>query len=171
MDWDERSPIIQCLGCETVSFYVELTHSEDSDYCPEKNTLIRNVNEQYYLSRTNQFRELNVYLLPPNVQGIYRETIVAISYKLAIIASIGIRALIETVCKEQKAKGKDLYKKIDSLYDMSIVTKEGAATLHKLRNLGNEAAHEAKPQMRNCYTWLCKLSTICLKVHTSYLNE
>lgn len=146
MDWDERHQIIQCCGCDTVSFRVASTHSEDCDYSSEHDSLVRNVRESYFPNRTHQLREINTYLLPANVQEIYRETAAAISGGLLILAGIGIRALIETVCKEQKAQGKDLYAKIDSLYEMSVITKEGADTLNRLRSLGNKAAHEVKPQ-------------------------
>ncbi|MCS6135976.1 DUF4145 domain-containing protein [Shewanella baltica] len=145
-DWDERNQIIQCQGCDTISFRVELTHSEDSDYSYEHDTHIRNIRENYFPNRTHQLREINTFLLPINVKEIYQETTSAISNGLFILAGIGVRALIEAVCKEQKAKGGNLYDKIDSLYKMSVVTKEGSETLQKLRNLGNKAAHEVKPQ-------------------------
>ena len=51
---------------------------------------------------------------------------------------------METVCKDLETKGSNLYEKINSLQDKSIVTTEGADTLHKLRVLGNDAAHEVK---------------------------
>ncbi|EHK2851167.1 DUF4145 domain-containing protein [Vibrio parahaemolyticus] len=146
MDWDERHQIIQCCGCDTVSFRIESTHSEDVDYSFEHDTLVRNITENYFPNRTHQLREINTYLLPLNVQVIYRETTSAISSGLFVLAGIGVRALIETVCKEQNAQGKNLFAKIDSLYQMSVITKEGSDTLHRLRSLGNEAAHEVKPQ-------------------------
>ena len=83
-------------------------------------------------------------MLPPNVQSIYQETILAIENEQNILAGIGVRALIETICKDLSAEGKDLYNKINSLKEKSIVTKEGVDTLHKLRVLGNDAAHEVK---------------------------
>ncbi|HDZ9249098.1 TPA: DUF4145 domain-containing protein [Vibrio cholerae] len=146
MTWNERNQIIQCLGCETVSFRVEFDHSEDTDYSPEHDLLIPNVREKYFPTRTHQLREINTYLLPIDVQRIYEETASAISHGFFILAGIGIRALIEAVCKEKNAGGRNLYEKIDSLHKMSVVTKEGSDTLQKLRGLGNEAAHEVKPQ-------------------------
>jgi len=59
-----------------------------------------------------------------------------------ILAGIGIRALIETVCKEKKATGRTLEEKIDSLASMRFLTKTSAEALHSMRIIGNAAAHE-----------------------------
>jgi hypothetical protein len=49
------------------------------------------------------------------------------------------------VCKEKEAEGKDLLEKIDSLVEKRVLTPAGASILHKIRTLGNAAAHEVKP--------------------------
>ena len=58
---------------------------------------------------------------------------------------MGLRALVETVCKEKEAVGGDLFKKIDSLVEKRVLTPVGATILHKIRTVGNAAAHEVKP--------------------------
>nr|WP_272891834.1 DUF4145 domain-containing protein [Stutzerimonas stutzeri] len=75
-------------------------------------------------------KAIDSYLLPSNVQEIYQETIFAIEHEQNILAGIGVRALIETICKDLNAEGKDLYHKINSLQEKSIVTKERVETLH-----------------------------------------
>ena len=62
-----------------------------------------------------------------------------------VLSGIGIRALIETTTKERNANGKDLMEKINDLVTQGVLTKDGADILHKLRVLGNKAAHEVKP--------------------------
>jgi hypothetical protein len=52
--------------------------------------------------------------------------------------------LVEVVCKERKAPGKDLQKRIDGLVENGDLTAAGAAILHSIRTMGNEAAHEVK---------------------------
>ena len=84
-------------------------------------------------------------MLPANVRRIYEETIGAMNNDQSVLAGIGIRALIETVCNDRKANGKNLMKRIDDLVKLGVLTAEGAAVLHKLRTLGNSAAHEVKP--------------------------
>jgi hypothetical protein len=61
------------------------------------------------------------------------------------LTGVGLRALVELVCKAKNATGGDLYKKIDDLVTKQVLTPAGAKTLHKIRTLGNAAAHEAKP--------------------------
>jgi len=63
-----------------------------------------------------------------------------------VLAGVGLRALVETVCKEKKALGKELYAKINDLAAKQMLTLSGADILHKVRTLGNDAAHDAKPR-------------------------
>ena len=144
VDWVEINQIIQCQGCEAVSFRVESTNSEDYEHDYESHELHYNETVKFYPGRSAGLKAIDSYLLPSNVQEIYQETIFAIEHEQNILAGIGVRALIETICKDLNAEGKDLYHKINFLQEKSIVTKEGVETLHKLRVLGNDAAHEVK---------------------------
>lgn len=140
--WEKVDQIIQCQGCESVSFRVSSTNSDDFDWEPEGMSLNESVT--YYPGRSAGLKAIDSYLLPAGVQGIYQETVLAIENEQSILAGIGIRALIETICKDLNAEGNNLHDKINSLRAKAIVTNEGVATLHKLRVLGNDAAHEVK---------------------------
>ena len=85
------------------------------------------------------------HLLPENLYRIYSETLGALNSGSPVLTGIGIRAIIETVCKDKKATGRDLYDRINDLVGQGVLTTEGAEILHKLRVLGNAAAHEVKP--------------------------
>lgn len=143
VDWTEKNQIIQCLGCETVSFRVASTFSEDWDFDRDGNAYY-NETVKYYPARSEGLKAINSYLLPENVQRIYEETVLAIENEQNILAGIGIRALVETICKDLNAEGDSLFQKIESLGAKSIITNEGISTLHKFRALGNNAAHEVK---------------------------
>jgi hypothetical protein len=145
--WAIDNQIVQCLGCKTVSFrrassnsedYIPLDHDGNYDYL---------VDEKLYPSRREGLKGLGdeVVYLPGNIRRIYEETLMALSNQAPVLAGIGLRALLETVCKEKSATGKDLLKKIDSLVSTGILTPASAAILHKIRALGNAAAHEVKP--------------------------
>ena len=86
-----------------------------------------------------------IHYLPSTVMQIYKETLLALANQAPILAGIGLRALLETVCKEKNATGKNLLEKIDSLVTSRILTPTSASILHKIRTLGNSAAHEVKP--------------------------
>tara|TARA_R110000850_G_scaffold250226_2_gene375162 strand:- start:119 stop:808 length:690 start_codon:yes stop_codon:yes gene_type:complete len=143
VDWEEDYQIIQCCGCEEISFKSIMSNSEDMDFDGENMVHMEYIN--YYPQRNLSQPYPSLELLPISVFRIYKETISALNNEQRILAGIGIRALIEAVCSEQEAEGKTLNHKITDLKNKSIVTVEGESALHKLRALGNESAHEAKP--------------------------
>lgn len=102
VDWVSQSQIIQCLGCETVSFREVSTCSEDVDY--DESGMYYPETIRYYPGRTEGLKAINVYLLPVKIQSIYQETILAIENEQNVLAGIGMRALIETICKDQQAE-------------------------------------------------------------------
>ena len=87
--------------------------------------------------------------LPWQIRRIYKETHSALCNSQPILAGAGIRALIEVISKDKKAKGFNLEKRINSLVDIGVLTKEGARILHSLRVMGNEAIHEVKPHTQS----------------------
>lgn len=144
--WTTDHQVIQCLGCKTVAFRKASTNSEDY-YQDHEGNYEYGVDEALYPPRIEGSKGLgdDTVYLPANVRRIYDETRMSLSNQSPVLAGIGLRALLETVCKEKNATGKDLLKKIDSLVGAGILTPASAAILHKIRTLGNAAAHEVKP--------------------------
>lgn len=148
--WDEYE-IVQCDGCETICFRKESANSDDLDY--EQNRPIISVRS--YPEPTSEphagaaYITDEVYSMPSIVQSIYSETLGAIRTGLPILAGIGIRAIIEATCHDQKATGRTLEKKIDDLVTKSLLTQKGADILHGLRLIGNDAAHQIKPPTKD----------------------
>lgn len=145
--WNDTFQIVQCRGCETISF--RKLHQNSEDYAsvgPGPGDWDYAIREDLYPSRAEGRDPIeDDKLLPTNLQRIYQETIKALNSSQPVLAGIGIRAIIETVCKEKSATGKDLFAKINDLVGKGVLTQEGADILHKLRVLGNQAAHEVKP--------------------------
>ena len=90
--------------------------------------------------------------LPPSVRSAYLETHAALCSGLPILAGIGIRLIVETVCKDKetvdevtdkKAKYKLLETRIDELVEKQLLTPTDAGFLQRTRLVGNKAAHEA----------------------------
>ena len=146
--WDDKFQIVQCQGCETLAFRKTHMNSdnfrhtgsgdfeevEDIDIYPNPETVRNPVEDDY--------------ILPSKLGRIYHETLAAINSGQPVLAGIGIRAIVETVCKDKNTKGTttdDLSKRINDLVNQGLLTNDGATILHKLRTLGNEAAHEVKP--------------------------
>lgn len=146
-EWNDIFQIIRCDGCQTVTFRKLHTDSEDFNPVePGSGELEHTVTEELYPSRaTGRNLMKDTDLLPVNLQRIYKETIQALNSAQPVLTGIGIRAIVETVCKDKQAAGKRLVEQIDGLVTKGALTKEGAEILHKLRVLGNEAAHEVTP--------------------------
>ena len=145
-NWNSSYQIIQCQGCKIISFRRESSNSEDYSQISEDEWEY-DVNEELFPSRIEGRKGLGDGFLyfPSNVERIYNETLKALNSKSPVLTGIGLRALVETICKEKNASGSDLLKKIDDLVSKNILTPTGAETLHKIRTLGNKAAHEVKP--------------------------
>jgi hypothetical protein len=146
ISWDQKHQIIRCKGCKTLSFRSEASNSEDY-YQIGENEWEYDINEKLYPSRIEGMKDLgpDVVYLPSDLRRVYAETTQALNNDSPVLAGIGLRALVETVCKEKSAQGKDLYEKINDLAAKHVLTPSGAEILHKVRTLGNKAAHEVKP--------------------------
>lgn len=136
--------IIRCSGCDSISFRVGSSNSEDYDQ-DDKGNFFHPETEEIYPSRLMGRTPLeDVYSLPDKVRSIYKETHVALCTKLKILAGVGIRALVEAVCSEEVAEGHTLEEKINDLVKKEVLTRRNAEVLHRTRLLGNKAAHETK---------------------------
>ena len=141
--WDKHL-IVQCQGCLTVSFREESRCSEDWDH-DEFGNMVINATVKHFPSRvTGRPVMSNSYHLPHGVYSIYMEAHASLCAEQTIVTGFGIRAIVEAVCKDKSATGRNLKQKINSLQSMGLVTESGKDILHSLRFMGNVAAHEMK---------------------------
>ncbi len=97
----------------------------------------------YYPPRETGRREIqDSHLLPPTVLSIYKECVAALNSDLRVVAAIAMRALLEEMCTELSTDCTKLVGKINQLKDRGIITDETSKILHKIRDIGNGAAHE-----------------------------
>lgn len=50
----------------------------------------------------------NAWLLPTRIRALYRETFAALDNEQPVLATVGLRALIEDLCTDKKAHGDSL---------------------------------------------------------------
>ena len=136
--------IIECQGCKTMS----LAESAYPIPLPEPEFLIQSA---YYPPRKKRYAlsAKEIHELPILIRHIYTELKDAFGSNLLILAGAGLRTLLEAVCNDKGAGGSKLSEKIDSLANMDLLTKNDAALLHRIRNIGNEAVHESKKHDKN----------------------
>lgn len=150
--WMEKFCIIQCLGCDTISFLK--IYGDDSMMIAvgEEGEYDYYYDENIYPPYLEQGRELHSYYLPDKIKDIYKETVSALKNGLIILAAGGLRTIIEAVCNHLKIKKDNLSNRIDELSQKGYLTKKEAKRLHSIRFLGNDALHEVSiPKKKNVY--------------------
>jgi hypothetical protein len=135
---------LECRGCGTISLAVDCWNSEDTDRDGDPIST-----QILYPSRTVRKPMESHYFLPNKVRVVYEETLKALSNKAPILAAIGIRAVVEAVCKDKGCAERNLEKNIELLVKKGHLASDQADFLHLQRFMGNVAAHEIEPPEQN----------------------
>jgi len=152
--WEEHKyQIIQCQGCDTVSFR-KLYNDRQQEFYAEAHEEDPWTQELFPSRMVNVLSTKTLYNTPTIIKKIYKETIDAFNNKQSILCSVGLRAIIEGICIETNISSgsvkdsagntrisKNLDGKIEGLSAKGILTKSNSEILHQLRFLGNEAVH------------------------------
>ena len=153
--WIRKYSIIECLGCETVSFlevYGDtemVAHNEDG----EPDYYFDNFIYPLYLEQSEELEY--VHYIPDSIKVIYRETISAFKTNSYILTAGGLRAIIEAICNHLKIKKGNLADRIDLLHNKGHLTLSESKRLHSIRFLGNDALHEIeKPKKDHLFILL-----------------
>ena len=136
--------IVQCGGCKNIAFTKRSTNSESSE--PGDEDIIQQFPPKK--EKTQWYIKEDIYKLPPLLRNIYTESIEAISNNSMTLVGIGMRAILDTICRDKNVSGKNLEERIDNLVSKGFLTPDGAEILHGIRLIGNDAAHDAKAPKR-----------------------
>jgi hypothetical protein len=135
--------VVQCGGCKTISFCKESQFSEDWDFDEEGHQYLPTTQKVFPNRIAGRPLLEDINLIPHGIAEIYKETHEALAGQQPILTGIGLRAIVEAVCKTEGINEK-LFKAIDELETKGILTNSGVQILHHIRILGNDAAHEVK---------------------------
>jgi hypothetical protein len=138
--------IVKCLGCETIRF------RQSSRCCGGVGI------------RAGEWQEYDIHIypdlasgglppedrkhLPKDVAKMYLETIHCFNAGAHTLAGGGLRAIVEAICKHERASGKNLQAKISGLVTKGYMAQMQADLLHEERYIGNDALHEMKTPTR-----------------------
>lgn len=137
--WWTTYQLLQCQGCDEVTYRITNANSENIDLYTGQ----PDISETLYPNRTDGRPPIEGYEnFPTKTKKIYQETLKALHHNALILSAIGLRALIESICVEQKTKSKVLAGGIDELAQTGLLSKKQAEFLHAHRFMGNVAAHE-----------------------------
>ena len=121
IDEEDSYQIIQCNGCLFVSFR-RITHSTEPAWREiGPGEYEEDLQEIIYPNPIVARKMLDDdMLLPSKIRLIYHETIRSLNSQLPVLCGIGIRSLIEAVCKEKNANGNKLLDKINDLVALGV---------------------------------------------------
>jgi hypothetical protein len=136
--------IVQCLGCEKISFREEFVDIE-SAYPDENGEWIPDITVSLYPKKLRVKRKLeNTHILPKRIKVVYEESIKSYNAECFILTGVAFRAIIEAICLEKEIPGRNLEKKINALVRNKLITEKESKRLHSIRFIGNDSVHEMK---------------------------
>lgn len=147
--------IIQCDGCNTISFRQISSNSEDLEeysnaYGEPDSKYAERENLYPQKKRSKTINPEFYHYIPRKCREIYQETDEALSNNLEILAAAGLRALVEAICKDliknEDKSTRTLNKKIDFLVAKGHLLKVQSEILHSIRSMGNDSLHEIDKQ-------------------------
>lgn len=154
IEWCHSCQVIQCKGCEALSFREENSCSEDyhqiSDDEWDDGTRVT-----LYPKRSEHMRVAKEFdNVPYHLLRIYKESIEAFNNDSFVLTAAGLRALVEGVCsnlgvldglvpseKGEAIRKNNLEGKIFGLNEGGYLTAASAKFLHEHRFMGNNAVH------------------------------
>ena len=136
--------IIKCDGCDVYSF-------RDFSEIPNIMTLHKGkydpngvqTDENIYPLRKIKYRDIKTYrILPKKIETIYRESIDAFNNGIYILCAVGLRAIIEGICKDKNIQVKSLPQKIKKMTENGFISSTLSTTLIEQKILGDTAIHQ-----------------------------
>lgn len=135
--------VVKCDGCDYVSFEKEVTdYNLPEEYGLQRQSLTYPLKAEVYedetfVSKLNNEQTKDIYKM-------YNEVVAAINSKCYQLATIGFRAVVEAICKNQVSDDKRLCGLIDELEKLGLVSRLEKERLHKIRLEGNVSVHQFK---------------------------
>ncbi len=146
--------MLQCMGCEAISFRIE-THDYEASYPDDFDNWTHDISVKIFPKPLKNHKALSEYILPAQIKTVYNEAVEALKSNCYLLAGVGFRAVIEAVCIEKNISGRTLEAKINNLSKNRLITDKEAERLHAVRFMGNDSVHEmAVPKEKALYVVL-----------------
>jgi hypothetical protein len=133
----EEFSIIECMGCNAVSFLQTVKLSKKSK---AMHFNYPDDSDAFY----NFLSEEHTKFFPKKIRNFYEEVVSAFETDSAVLLGVGLRVLVEAICVHQGIPGNNLLKKIEALHREGFISKSELPILDKLRIIGNDSAHKMK---------------------------
>ncbi len=168
----EEYYIVKCMGCENVAFARDYEDSNTAGGLYDENLddwievdLLEVFPGKPKKSKALPSRLIlnNYDFIPQEVKGLYKQILNAYKDESYLLCAIGLRMVIEAICKDLNIKdglvysGTDKKKirrdniegKINGLVEKEVILERQADILHQIRKLGNKSTHDFKVPRRS----------------------
>ncbi|UNK19290.1 DUF4145 domain-containing protein [Paenibacillus sp. N3/727] len=168
LQWIEKYHIVKCGGCKTVAFvkqYGDEDMWEETPWGDREYTHIYTVYPEEPIHKQEQHVAKKFIKVPAFIEDLYIEVVGAYNNNSMILCSIGLRMIIEAICKdkgisnipltnqdgtpkrddvtgEYKYRFLGLAEKLNTLLSNGYITQVQYQVLQQIKDLGNETAHE-----------------------------
>jgi hypothetical protein len=137
-----RYSLWSCAGCDEATLQWQVA-CEDNDEEWEQ------ASEGYFPRRLKDAIQPKVFTnLNREMSQLYKEVVTCFNEHCLLLCTIGLRALIEGVCKDKGLKDGNLEHKVKGLIKL-LPSLNMIEALHALRDFGNDAAHELEALTRD----------------------
>jgi hypothetical protein len=141
--WSQDHEIIKCKGCENIQFRYSYSDESMFGWDDENQVEYQYEDKKYFPKFLKDHKQLtNISSTPEKIRIVYNESIEALKNNCYLLSAVGLRAVIESVCIEQKITGRNLEIKINNLVKNKLITQKDCNRLHSIRFLGNDSVHE-----------------------------
>lgn len=171
IQWHSQWHIVQCAGCDQIAFveqygdenqwvYIDGEQVWKDEYLvfPQQPPLVEN-NPKLWIEK-KIFNNV-----PDTIDQLYSQVIEVYNKGYLLLATIGIRTIIEAICldvgiskgflyednqkiklnkKDEQISSTSLEGKIFGLYEQNMIIWDQTIILQKIRDIGNAAVHEIK---------------------------
>lgn len=135
--------IWSCAGCDQETFEWQYQsedvngewHEAEQEYYPERS--------QGSIGRAQK----HFHALNPKLRNLYAEVIACFNHGSMLLCSVGLRSLLEGICKDKGLTDGNLEHKIEGLIKF-LPSVNLIQALHNFRFAGNAAAHDLDPLSR-----------------------
>ena len=139
-DYQVRTSICSCAGCDEETFELQrLSKNTNGELEEEWRT--------YYPERSASIQPKYFQNLAPKLRQVYSEAIACFNRGSLLLFTIGLRALLEGICRDKGLVDGNLEHKVDGLIKF-LPSVNVIQALHNFRITGNNAAHELDPLSR-----------------------
>ncbi len=136
--------MLECAGCNSISFLCRESGDFWIDEEGKPDYYDTNYPKRNWPSEYNFMKDEDLDMLPTKIANLYSQVEGVFESDSALLAGIGLRMLVESICIDQKIEARDLQKRIIRLQEEGLISKNELPILDKLREIGNTSAHEIK---------------------------